>query len=264
MILISYDIILWYASKDVSYRAPVCHYRLFILHVLSRALLATTQTAEIRRQFKRIKRARETDVAKGRSPAGVRGAGSPRSPIRVKPMINRHQPRAPDTSTGKGPSTAQSPVRAPSRRSGGKRPPVVSPKKPAAPVSPRKTPGKRGVSTRPAPSPKSGDSSAKRAAGGGRSSAPPTQTQSQIIPATPNSPVVTRGKGIRAPSKLPDSPVSSPRKRAEAGGDRMGGSPGGSTPAKRGAPSTLQLARFVSREKSSTKKRDTRLRSTYR
>ncbi|CAM9715548.1 unnamed protein product [Scytosiphon promiscuus] len=220
-------------------------------------------TAEIRRQFKKIKQAREGNagsaspystrrVIPAPSPAVTRSSPS-RSSIRRTDGATKHILKSGGKLTSRIPPPTKRTASSASRASAG----AASPKKP--PASPRKTPVKRGAASRPTlSSPKSGGAGGgKRAAKRTASSSPSTRGRStaSVLPSTsqppssPGSPMQTRGKN-RTPSMRLGSPKSTPTKRAApAAVASPAGSGGGGTPSKRGKPeSVLEIARREAQE----------------
>eukprot|EP00752_Nemacystus_decipiens_P003970 g3636.t1 len=184
-------------------------------------------TADIRRQFKHIKQAREAAVSSGGTSPPPRlatrrsvGAKKPPQPSPAKQTL----------SSSRGTSAA-SPVK--------------------APASPRRTPVKRGAATRPAPStPRSGKrSTGPPSASKAKASVLPSPSRLRTTQASPGSPMSTRGKSSRASPLRVGSPKSTPTKRAAAtaggGGSSSFSSPrsASGTPSKRGKSSVLEMAR---------------------
>ncbi|CAM9108027.1 unnamed protein product [Hapterophycus canaliculatus] len=220
-------------------------------------------TAEIKRQFKKIKQARE-GIAGSASPSDSRGGGRAPSPAATRASPSRSSIHRTDGATKnilKSGETLKSRIPPPRKRTvvPVTRASITSPKKP--PPSPRRAPAKRGAASRPTPSsPKSGGGSGKRAAKRAASSSPsakgkatasvlPSPSQS---PSSPESPMQTRGKN-RSPSVRIGSPKAVPTKRAApAAGASLSSSPrrgGGGTPSKRGKPaSVLEIARREAQE----------------
>eukprot|EP00903_Cladosiphon_okamuranus_P006535 g6386.t1 len=188
-------------------------------------------TAELRRQFKNIKQAREAAGSLGGASRGSRpstrlatAATKLPQPSPGKPASRRLAAAAAATASPK--KSLMSPTRTPVKRGGASRPAPASPPRSGkrSVVSP--SPSKAKVSALPSPSP-----SASRLRAG----------QSPLT-----SPVSTRSKA----SASVGSPKCTPIKRAAApvGG---GGNPpsfssprsAGGTPSKRGKPSVLEIAR---------------------
>ncbi|CAM9989993.1 unnamed protein product, partial [Ectocarpus fasciculatus] len=237
-------------------------------------------TADIRRQFKNIKRARELDRDNASSSSSFDGnnngsgapPSSPTTPRRAaqsrltRPSTRRASTAAaaaakqqPETGkkqpSSRGKNSSRLPV--PSKRTtSATAAATIAPSTKKPPASPRSTPVKRGTATR------SGSSSLKAGGGGGGSparaakraapSSPSGRSAASVLPSSPpESPVRTRGRSDRTPSMRIGSPKSTPTKRAAAtaaAAAAAASSPrsgdGGGTPAKRGRPSVLEIARY--------------------
>ncbi|CBJ29162.1 expressed unknown protein [Ectocarpus siliculosus] len=223
--------------------------------------------ADIRRQFKNIKRARELD-RENASSSDNNGSGAPPSsptPRRAaqsrltRPSTRRasiaaaaaadtkQQPEAGKQPSSRAKKSSRIPV--PSKRAAAAAAAAAATTAPSTkkpPVSPRSTPIKRGAAARPGTV--GGRGSPARAAKRAAPSSPSGRSAAaSVLPSSPpESPMRTRGRNNRTASVRVGSPKSAPTKRAAAAAAAAASSPrsgGGGTPSKRGKPSVLEIAR---------------------
>ncbi|CAM9321006.1 unnamed protein product [Ectocarpus sp. 4 AP-2014] len=221
-------------------------------------------TADIRRQFKIVKRARELD-RENASSSDNNGSGAPPSSPTPRPTAQSRLTRpstrrasiaaaAADTKqqpgAGKQPSfraktSSRIPVPGKRRAVAAAAAATTAPSTKKPPVSPRSTPVKRGAAAKPGTA--GGGGSSARAAKRAAPSSPSGRSAASVLPSSPpESPMRTRGRDNRTASVRIGSPKSAPTKRAAAAAAAAASSPrsrGGGTPSKRGKPSVLEIAR---------------------